>query len=144
MLMRILLGLVLVLFALASTAQDGGRDERAVKERMNEQLREWNKGDINAFMQTYWQNDSLLFVGKSGVSWGWTKALENYKRNYPDTAAMGKLQFELLQVKRLSPIYFFVVGKWHLTRSIGDLKGAFTLIFRKEKDEWVIVADHSS
>src|SRR6188508_115668 len=108
MLMRILLGLVLVLFALASTAQDEGRDEMAVKERMNEQLREWNKGDINAFMQTYWKNDSLLFVGKSGVSWGWTKALENYKRNYPDTAAMGKLQFELLQVKRLSPTYFFV------------------------------------
>ncbi len=142
--MRILLGLLFTLFALASTAQDAGKDEIAVRERMNEQLREWNKGDINAFMQTYWKNDSLLFVGRSGVSWGWTKALENYKRNYPDTAAMGKLQFELLQVKRLSPIYFFVVGKWHLTRSIGEVQGAFTLIFRKENDEWVIVADHSS
>ncbi len=33
------------------------------------------------------------------------------KKNYPDTAAMGKLDFNLLSVKNLSPQYFFVVGK---------------------------------
>jgi len=70
--------------------------------------------------------------------------MDNYKKNYPGTAAMGKLQFELLEVKHLSVMYFFVVGKWHLTRSIGDLGGAFTLLFRKDKNRWIIVVDHSS
>jgi len=41
-------------------------------------------------------------------------------------------------------LYYFVVGKWHLSRTIGDLDGIFTLLFKKIKDTWVIVSDHSS
>ena len=85
-----------------------------------------------------------MFVGKSGITYGWQKTLDNYKKNYPDAAAMGKLKFDLLEVKRLSSGYFFVVGKWHLTRSIGDIGGIFTLLFRKVANRWLIIADHSS
>ena len=53
-------------------------------------------------------------------------------------------KFDILQVKRLSVMYFFMVGKWHLTRSIGDVGGHFSLLFKKVKNKWVIVADHSS
>ena len=119
-------------------------DERAIRNAMNEQLAAWNAGDIKRFMGTYWTDDSLMFIGKSGVTYGWQNTLEKYKKGYPDTAAMGKLDFNILQVKRLSDMYFFVVGKWHLQRSIGNLGGHFTLLFRKIKNKWVIVADHSS
>ena len=85
-----------------------------------------------------------MFIGKSGITYGWQKTLDNYKKRYPDTAAMGKLDFDLLEVKRLSVMYFFVAGKWHLTRTIGDVGGHFTLLFKKVKNKWVIVADHSS
>ena len=95
-------------------------------------------------MKGYWESDSLTFIGKSGITYGWKKILDNYKKGYPDTAAMGKLNFELVTVKRLSKDYFFVVGKWHLTRSIGNIGGAYTLLFRKIKNQWVIVTDHSS
>lgn len=95
-------------------------------------------------MQGYWKSDSLKFIGKSGITYGWRATLENYKKSYPDTAAMGKLKFDLLEVKRLSVMYFFVIGKWHLARTDGDLKGYFTLLFKKIKGTWVIVADHSS
>ena len=95
-------------------------------------------------MKGYWQNDSLMFIGKSGVTYGWRKTLDNYKRHYPDTVAMGKLHFKLLELKSLSPVYYFVVGKWHLLRSVGDLEGHFTLLFKKINGEWLIVADHSS
>jgi hypothetical protein len=57
---------------------------------------------------------------------------------------MGKLDFTILQTKRLSVLYYSVVGKWHLTRTIGDLNGHFTLLFKKIKNAWVIVSDHSS
>ncbi|MEO7047170.1 MAG: DUF4440 domain-containing protein [Ferruginibacter sp.] len=120
------------------------KDELLIKAAMQEQLRAWNTGDIDAFMQTYWQSDSLMFIGKSGVTYGWQNTLNNYKKGYPDTAAMGKLDFNILETKRLSPEYFFVVGKWHLTRSIGNVGGSFTLLFRKVKNKWLIVADHSS
>ena len=85
-----------------------------------------------------------MFIGKSGVTYGWTNTLNNYKKNYPDTVAMGKLSFNILSVKRLSIEYFHVVGKWHLQRSIGDLSGHYTLLIKKIKGRWVIIADHSS
>ena len=138
----VILFTVIIFFSNTVSAQS--KDAMAIRNAMNEQLAAWNAGDIDRFMGTYWSDDSLMFIGKSGVTYGWQKTLENYKKGYPDTAAMGKLDFTILQVKRLSDIYFFVVGKWHLARSIGDVGGAFTLLFRKVKGKWVIVADHSS
>lgn len=135
--------LALTFFTISiSNAQSA--DEKAIRNAMNEQLAAWNAGDINRFMGTYWENDSLMFIGKSGVTYGWENTKQGYLKGYPDTAAMGKLDFKLISVKRLSVIYFFVVGKWHLKRSIGDVGGHFTLLFKKVKNKWLIVADHSS
>ena len=120
------------------------KDEKSIRLAMNEQLAAWNAGDINRFMGTYWKDDSLMFIGKSGVTYGWQKTLENYKRGYPDTAAMGKLDFTILKVRRLSSEYYFVVGKWNLVRSIGNIGGAYTLLFRRIDGRWLIVSDHSS
>jgi ketosteroid isomerase-like protein len=111
---------------------------------MNEQTRAWNRGDIEGFMKGYWKNDSLMFIGKSGITYGWANTLNNYKKGYPDTAAMGKLSFNIISVKKLSKEYYYVIGEWHLQRSIGDLEGHYTLLFRKENERWVIIADHSS
>jgi ketosteroid isomerase-like protein len=121
-----------------------GKDETAIRNLLNTQTESWNKGDIESFMVGYWQNDSMMFIGKSGIRYGWTETLKNYKKGYPDTAAMGKLKFTLLQVKKLSKGYYFVVGKWHLTRSIGNLEGYYTLLFQKINGKWQIIADHSS
>lgn len=119
-------------------------DEIAIRRLLDKQTQAWNRGDIETFMETYWKSDSLVFIGKSGVTYGWNNTLKNYKKGYPDTTAMGKLSFDILLVKRLSFQYFQVIGKWHLQRSIGDLSGHYTLLIKKIKGKWVIVADHSS
>lgn len=119
-------------------------DESAIRQLLFEQTQAWNNGNIEAFMQGYWKSDSLAFIGKNGITYGWHKTLENYKKNYPDTSSMGKLNFTLLEMKKLSSEYFFVIGKWHLQRSIGDIGGHFTLLFKKIKKQWVIIRDHSS
>jgi len=124
-----------------STAQDD--DKTAIRNVMHEQLIAWNNGNIDAFMQTYWQSDSLLFVSNP-PTYGWQQTLDRYKKVYPDTAAMGKLSFDLLELKQLSPEYYFVMGKWHLKRTAGDVGGIFTLIFRKINGKWLIIVDHSS
>ncbi len=120
------------------------KDDIIIKNILDQQTIAWNGGDIANFMKPYWHSDSLMFIGKSGITYGWQKTMENYKKNYPDAAAMGKLDFTILQTKRLSVLYYSVVGKWHLTRTIGDLNGHFTLLFKKIKNTWVIVSDHSS
>ncbi len=119
-------------------------DEANIRKTLSNQEIAWNNGDIDGFMKGYWQSDSLLFIGKSGVTYGWQKTLDNYKKNYPDKAAMGILNFNLLELKCLSPEYYFVIGKWHLQRKAGELEGHFTLLFKKIKGNWFIVADHSS
>ena len=123
-------------------AQNG--EQKAILKILGDQKAAWNRGDVEVFMKGYWENDSLMFIGKSGVTYGWTNTLNNYKKGYPDTAAMGKLDFTIIKAERLSKEYYHVVGKWHLKRSIGDLDGHFTLLFRKINGHWVIVEDHRS
>lgn len=140
--MKKILLLPALLFSLMAFTQSG--DELAIRQLLDDQVKAWNQGNIESFMQGYWKNDSLMFIGKSGISWGWQKTLENYKKGYPDTTAMGKLSFNIIIVKKLSPEYYYVVGKWMLKRSIGDLSGHYNLLFRKINGSWQIVADHSS
>jgi hypothetical protein len=93
-----------VLFLLLITSQAFAQSNNgvAVRRILEEQNAAWNRGDIESFMNGYWKNDSLMFVGKSGVTYGWTNTLKSYKKNYPDTAAMGRLIFTLIQVKKIS------------------------------------------
>jgi len=135
--------LLLILFT-AEKIFAQSTDEAAVRKVLATQNAAWNRGDVDAFMVGYWHSDSLMFIGKSGVTYGWQNTLNNYKKNYPDTATMGKLNFTLITVKPLSKDYYHVVGKWYLTRSVGDAGGHFTLLFKKINGEWVIVEDHSS
>lgn len=136
--------IAIILFLSSPVLNAQSKDETSIRTILAEQTSEWNKGNLESFMKGYWKSDSLMFIGKSGITYGWQNALDNYKKGYPDTASMGKLNFELITVKRLSEDYFFVVGKWHLSRSIGNIGGAYTLLFRKIINQWVIITDHSS
>ena len=131
-----------ILFSVSSSLAQSA-DEAAVRKVLSNQEAAWNLGNIHDFMKSYWADDSLVFVGKT-VTYGWQSTLENYKKRYPDTAAMGKLSFNLLECKPLSTGYYFVVGGWHLQRTVGDVGGYFTLLFKKIKGQWFIIADHSS
>ena len=130
-----------LLFAINTNAQP--KDDIQIRTVMNEQVAAWNAGDMDRYMDTYWRSDSLMFIGRE-IEVGWNYVLKNYKRAYPDTASMGKLDFEIVKMKRLSGLYYSVVGKWYLKRSAGDQNGAFTLLFKKIKNKWVIIQDHNS
>jgi ketosteroid isomerase-like protein len=119
-------------------------DELAIKKLMTGQAIAWNNGNIDEFMKAYWNNDSLTFIGHGGITYGYNNTLNNYKKNYNDALKMGKLFFTLIKLKKLSPEYYFVTGKWFLKRSIGDTGGYYTLLFRKIKGRWVIITDHTS
>ena len=138
------INLILAVILLINTAFAQSKDELEIRNSLHHQTIAWNANDMERFMQPYWHNDSLMFIGKSGITYGWQKTLDNYKRNYPDAAAVGKLDYTILHVKRLSVLYYSVVGKWHLARTIGDLSGYFTLLFKKINNHWLIISDHSS
>lgn len=137
--------LLLLAFILAcNTLHAQDKDEKAIRDLLARQTKSWNEGNLEEFMKGYWENDSLMFVGKTGVTYGYASTLDKYKKGYPDKTAMGELNFTLIKVKKLSNAYFFVVGKWYLKRTIGDITGHFNLLFQKIHGNWVIVVDHSS
>lgn len=135
---------ILLLLLLCSMGVYSQPEKASIEKLLAQQTKSWNEGDLEGFMQTYWKHDSLLFVGKSGVTRGWQPTLDNYKKGYPGKEAMGQLSFDVLEIRPLSPDYYFVVGKWMLQRTAGNLSGHYTLLLRKIGGEWKIVADHSS
>ena len=136
--------LIICVILFINNAFSQSKEELEIRNALQRQTIAWNANDMEKFMEPYWHNDSLMFIGKSGITYGWQKTLDNYKKNYPNAAAVGKLDFTILHIKRLSVLYYSVVGKWHLARTIGDLNGYFTLLFKKINNRWVIISDHSS
>jgi len=143
-----MLTLFLLAFSLQSSAQKTtptyNKNEKAIRTLLAAQTKAWNEGNLADFMEGYLPSDSLLFVGKSGPTYGFNNTLNNYKKGYPDTASMGKLTFTLLAVTPIEKKHYRVLGKWSLQRSKGDVSGYFTLLFQKIKGKWLVIQDHSS
>jgi ketosteroid isomerase-like protein len=118
-------------------------DRKTIITSMQRQQDAWNHGDIEMFMSSYWKSDSLMFIGKKGVTLGWNETLLNYKKSYPDKESMGQLKFSNLDIFPEGNA-FVVVGKWELFRVTDTLSGYYTLLWKKIGDEWLIVKDHSS
>lgn len=143
-----LLLLTLTLFASTSSLAIGGdRDAKAaaaVRKVMDEQTAAWNRGDVEGFMQGYWKSENLEFVSGDNVTKGWQPTLDRYLKSYDSRAKMGTLTFSGLTINVLNKEWATVLGSWSLAREKDTPHGKFTLIFRKFKDGWRIVHDHTS
>lgn len=128
------------------TAAESSADKVAILKVINMQVNAWNDGDIDAFMQTYWQSDSLRFASGGNVRQGWDETMARYKTAYPDRAAMGTLNFEDLDIKQLSREWAVVFGRYRLKREapLSNATGLFTLLLENKADHWIIVHDHTS
>ena len=119
-------------------------DFEQIKKIFYQQEMDWNKGDIDAFMEAYWNSDDLQFGGANGITKGWRETLEKYKSGYPDRASMGKLSFQIKDMTRQSEGVVSLTGSWQLTRVNDQPGGHFLLIWRKIDGVWKIVVDHTS
>lgn len=135
--------LLMISFSIVTKGQSD-KDIELVLKILERQTQDWNNGDIEKFMVGYWASDKLKFIGKNGVIYGYQATLERYKKNYPDAKTMGKLKFDIISSEKLDKMVIFIVGKFHLTREIGDAEGHFSLTWKKINGDWVIIADHSS
>ncbi|MBS1616676.1 MAG: nuclear transport factor 2 family protein [Bacteroidetes bacterium] len=141
--MRLLLGFLFLCYCCPARAQHSG-DEAAIRELLSRQVSEWNRGNVAGYMQGYWESDSLVFIGKSGPTYGYQATLARYQKSYPDAAHMGQLTASPLRIRLLAQDWAYVTGRWQLKRVAGNLSGYYTLLLRKLAGHWVIVEDHSS
>ncbi len=139
--------LVILSFLSAATTSlaQSASDRKEILTVLQGQTEAWNEGNLEKFMEGYWAHDSLKFVGKNGITYGWQNTLNNYKKHYPDPETRGQLRFEILNVDFLSKESAFVIGKFYLERPIkGNASGHYTLLWKKIRGHWKIVVDHSS
>jgi ketosteroid isomerase-like protein len=120
--------------------------EKEIAATLNVQVDAWNRGDLEGFMQGYWNSPELTFSSGGTVTRGWQPTLDRYRRRYQSAGSeMGKLRFDDLQITVLDSDSAFVRGRWRLTLSNGKQPGGlFTLIVRRKPEGWRIVHDHTS
>lgn len=116
-------------------------DSILITKEMELQEQAWNQGDLEGFMQGYWKSDSLRFIGSRGLTYGWDATLANYKMEYPDVNAMGRLNFDILHLDCISIDAFLMTGRYTLIREKDEPSGYFVLLWRKIKGRWVVVSD---
>jgi uncharacterized protein (TIGR02246 family) len=128
---------------LGKPGEERAADRKAITAVLNAQQAAWNRGDVDTFLVGYWHSNDLTFSGSSGVSRGWDSVLARYKKNYPDRAAMGALDFSNLEFRFLGPDAALVLGRWHLKRE-NEVGGVFSLVWQRFPDGWKIIHDHTS
>ena len=113
---------------------------------MYEQEESWNNGNIEDFMKKYWKNDSLIFIGKSGINYGWNKTTSNYKKSYPSRNLMGLLHFNNIKCLPINDTTHIISGQWNISRldSSKNVGGYYSLMWIKKENGWRIVYDHTS
>ena len=120
------------------------KENAEIEKLLQKQIEAWNEGNLEKFMETYWKSETLTFVGSRGPTYGWQATLDNYQKGYPDKKTMGYLNFKILDISKIDKNSIFVIGRFELTREVGDVAGHFTLVIQKKKGEWRIISDHSS
>lgn len=106
----------------------------------------WNNGDLDAFAKSYKDSPDTLFVSTQ-INHGFAGLLDEYRRDYPNKAAMGTLSFSNIEVHSLDEKFAVCVGKYQLDRSKkegGHAEGLFSLVFEKTDQGWKIVLDHTN
>jgi len=117
--------------------------EKEILKVMDNQCTAWNKGSIEGYMEGYWKSDSLRFIGKSGITYGWKATLERYKKSYPNKEEMGILTFKVISLELMNEITAFMIGKWDLDRK-EKIGGHYIQIWKKINGKWLITVDHTS
>ena len=118
--------------------------EQTIRELLQQQALDWNRGDLDAFMRPYWQSKELTFSSGGDVTRGFNATLARYKDRYPDKTAMGRLAFNELEFLTLGVDSMQVLGVWKLDRDQHPVDGRFTLILKRFPGGWKIVHDHTS
>ena len=105
----------------------------------------WNNGDVDGFMQGYWQHKELIFISQNHKpAYGWDNSLQSYKNSYPTKSSMGEFNFDILDLKLISKTTATLKGKWELIRERDNPTGLFWLDIEKFDENWLITKDSTT
>jgi len=142
--MKKLVLVVALLLQVSCQQQDSEKaDIQSIRQLLNTQATAWSNNDIEGFMEGYYQSDSVAYFGSGGVRYGYKTMLEGYKERYPTAAHTGKLEFTIHDITRISKDAYWVMGEYHLTRTVGNANGTFMIVLKRMNGVWKIIGDSS-
>jgi hypothetical protein len=133
-------------FVAFNYAQIDDLTETQILEKLKSQQSSWNHANLEGFMEAYHRSDSLKFIGRNGVTYGWDRVLDNYRKHYSSPEKMGQLNFTVIHLDALSDTVYRMIGSYELSfsNSADSQKGFFTLIWQLIEGEWLITSDQTS
>lgn len=131
---------------------DGGAPKQAqnpsqvvIEAILHQQVHAWNQGDLDGFLEPYWNSEQLTFSSGGQTTRGFRATRQRYQERYPNRESMGNLEFSELEFLELGAEAMQVLGSWQLRRESAEpIGGRFTLVLRKLAEGWKIVHDHTS
>lgn len=140
-----LVSLALAVSACAPERPFTPADRVAITTLLESQRAAWNRGDLEGFMAAYVRAPELVFTSGGAIRRGFAETEARYRARYgEDTATMGQLGFEILEVQPLGRDGAIVLGRWALTETPEAGAGVFSLALRREAEGWRIVHDHTT
>jgi beta-aspartyl-peptidase (threonine type) len=132
-------------FSCTLSAGEFDTTEKEIRDTITYQIDNWNKGDLDGFMQYYWNSSDFTFQSGSNRTKGWQTLYDKYKKKYfADDGERGILTFTDIEIHVLSKTSAYVIGHWRVTGDDISGEGLFTLILRRFDEGWRIVHDHTS
>lgn len=126
--------------------EEGDADvQGAVQTLLDDSAVDWNRGDLDGFMDSYLKSENTTFVGRHGLISGTDSIRARYVPLFEPGAERDSLRFESVRVRRLAAVDAVATARWILYR--GDTvtaSGPFTLVLRRTSAGWKIIHDHSS
>jgi beta-aspartyl-peptidase (threonine type) len=118
----------------------------AIRKVLDKQVDDWNKKDLDAFLEGYWRSPKVVFQSGPTRFDGFDAMRDRYQKTYQaDGKEMGKLKFTDVDVVVLAADAALVRGRFQLTMSDGRTpSGIYTLVMRKLPEGWRIIHDHTS
>ena len=116
---------------------------QAIRAMLDQQVIDWNRGDLDAFATGYKNSPDILFMGPR-ISRGYAQMLDKYRNGYATKEKMGTLSFTALEVQPLDERFATVTGNFHLERTSaggGNADGYFLLVVEKTPAGWKIIRD---
>lgn len=110
---------------------------------MNQSSRDWNAGNLDAFMALY-DTASTFMLSKGPV--GLKGMRENYQKGFFNgDKPKQNLRYEDMVVRPLGKDHALLTGKFVLFgNGLPEKRGIYTLIFVRRGNTWKMLHDHSS
>jgi len=116
-----------------------------ISAEMTASARAWTSGDLNGFMDSYENSNTITYVTPKGVVHGRDAIRDRYAPRFVPGAMHDALSFENVEIDLMAPDVANVIAFYRLTR--GDSTTAYgptTVVMRRRDGHWRIIHDHSS